>query len=57
MSNLGDIYYKLGRHPEALELQVKTLEFRRRVLADNHPEIGANCFLLFIGPVIRHVLF
>ena len=40
MNNLADTYSALGRHQDALELQEKTLEFRRRVLPQNHPEIG-----------------
>ncbi len=40
MNNLADTYSALGRHQDALELQEKTLEFRRRVLPQNHPDIG-----------------
>jgi hypothetical protein len=40
MNNLADTYSALGRHEDALELQEKTLEFRRRVLPQNHPDIG-----------------
>jgi hypothetical protein len=40
MNNLADTYGALGRHEDALELQEKTLEFRRRVLPQNHPDIG-----------------
>ena len=40
MHNLADSYYHLGRHDEALEMREKTLEFRRRVLPENHPDIG-----------------
>ena len=40
MSNLAVSYSDLGRHEEALEMQEKTLEFRRRVLPENHPDIG-----------------
>ena len=40
MSNLALSYSALGRHQEALEMEEKTLEFRRRVLPENHPDIG-----------------
>jgi hypothetical protein len=40
MHGVAAMYSKLGRHPDALVLQEKTLEFRRRVLPENHPEIG-----------------
>ena len=40
MVNLATSYSYLGRHDEALEMREKTLEFRRRVLPENHPEIG-----------------
>ena len=40
MNNLADSYSDLGRHQEAVEMEEKTLEFRRRVLPENHPDIG-----------------
>ncbi len=40
MGNLANTYSKLGRHQDALELKEETLEFRRRVLPENHPHIG-----------------
>ena len=40
MGNLAATYSELGRHQDALALQEKTLEFRRRVLPQNHPDIG-----------------
>ena len=40
MCNLSCTYSELGRYRDALELQEKTLEFRRRVLPENHPDIG-----------------
>ena len=40
MGNLADTYSALGRHQDALLLQEQTLEFRRRVLPQNHPDIG-----------------
>ena len=44
MSNLAATYDALGRQQDALALEEKTLEFRRRVLPQNHPEIGISCF-------------
>jgi hypothetical protein len=40
MTNLANTYSALGRHQDALVLQKKTLEFQRRVLPENHPDIG-----------------
>jgi hypothetical protein len=40
MYNLGNLYGKLGRHHEALELEEKALEFRKRIFPENHPAIG-----------------
>ncbi len=42
MCNLTTTYSALGRHQDALAMGEKTLEFRRRVLPENHPEIGAT---------------
>jgi hypothetical protein len=42
MGNLASRYSALGRHQDALVLQEKTLEFRRRVLPENHPDIGVT---------------
>ena len=42
MHNLAATYGKLGRHQDALALQEKTLELRRRVLPENHPGIGVT---------------
>jgi len=44
MANLASTYSKLGRHQDALVLHQKALEFRRRVLPENHPEVGMSCF-------------
>ena len=44
MGNLAATYSALGRHQDALLLQEKTLVFYRRVLPENHPDIGASCF-------------
>ncbi len=40
MGNLAVTYRDLGRHQEALMMGEKTLEFWRRVLPENHPQIG-----------------
>jgi len=40
MSNLAITCGALGRHQDALVLLEKTLEFFRRTLPENHPEIG-----------------
>ena len=42
MNNLAATYSALGRHQDALVMGEKTLEFRRRVLPENHPNIGAT---------------
>ena len=40
MGNLAQTYSDLGRHEDALAMQERVLEFRRRVLPPNHPDIG-----------------
>ena len=40
MNNLDVTYYDLGRHEDALVLGERVLEFQRRVLPENHPDIG-----------------
>ena len=42
MGNLAAAYSALGRHQDALVMGEKMLEFRRRVLPENHPDIGAT---------------
>ncbi len=49
MSNLAIVYGKVGRHQDALVMQEKALEFQRRVLPENHPDIGATCFNISIS--------
>ena len=44
MSSLAVTCSALGRHQDALVLHEKTLEFQRRVLPENHPDIGTSCF-------------
>ncbi len=43
MSNLATTYSALGRHADALAMGERVLEFQRRVLPANHPEIGEGC--------------
>jgi len=43
MNNLASTYSELGRHADALAMGERVLEFRRRVLPANHPEIGGGC--------------
>ena len=43
MSNLATTYYTLGRHADALAMFERVLEFQRRVLPANHPDIGEGC--------------
>jgi hypothetical protein len=43
MNNLATTYSALGRHADALAMKEKVLEFERRVLPANHPDIGEEC--------------
>ena len=49
MNNIAAMYSALGRHQDALVLQEKTLEFWRRALPQNHPDLGASCFNLSLS--------
>ena len=40
MAWLADTYSALGRHADALAMQESVVEFYRRVLPENHPDIG-----------------
>ena len=40
MNNLANTYGDLGRYADALALKEKVLEFRRRVLPEDHPHLG-----------------
>jgi hypothetical protein len=42
MDNLAITYSDLGRHQDALVMLEKALEFRRRVLPENYPDIGVT---------------
>jgi tetratricopeptide (TPR) repeat protein len=46
MANVAAAYSALGRHQDALVMKEKTLEFQRRVLPENHPDIGISCLNL-----------
>ena len=54
MNNLAQTYSDLGRHDDALAMKERVLEFRRRVLPENHPSIGEGgvwygiCILLIV---------
>ena len=43
MNNLAATYTELGRHADALAMLERSLEFQRRVLPANHPDIGEGC--------------
>jgi hypothetical protein len=49
MVNLATTYNNVGRHQDALVLQEKALEIQRRVLPENHPDIGDTCFNISIS--------
>ena len=40
MNNLAVSYSALWRHEAALAMNERVLEFRRRLLPENHPDIG-----------------
>jgi hypothetical protein len=48
MNNLTRLYIKLGRYQDAVAMGEKALEFRRRVLPANHPDIGAARYILVV---------
>ncbi len=43
MGNVASTYSALGRHADALAMGERVLEFQRRVLPANHPDIGEGC--------------
>ncbi len=43
MGNLASTYSALGRLTDALAIKEMMLEFRRRVLPADHPDIGEGC--------------
>ena len=40
MNNLASTYSHLGRHADVLAMRERVLEFYRRVLPEDHPDIG-----------------
>jgi hypothetical protein len=52
MGNLASTYSALGRHADALAMEEKVLEFRRRVLPADHLDIGEG----FEGREAFHVV-
>jgi tetratricopeptide (TPR) repeat protein len=49
MGNIANSYCELGRHHEGLAMQEKVLAFQRRVLPENHPEIGTAYYNLALS--------
>jgi hypothetical protein len=45
MNSLASTYSALGRRADALAMNERVLEFRRRVLPADHPDIGEGCAL------------
>ncbi len=43
MKNLFETYSALGRHADALAMGERIMEFLRRVLPADHPNIGEGC--------------
>ncbi len=43
MNNLASTYEVLGRHADSLAMGEQALEFQRRVLPEDHPDIGEGC--------------
>ena len=48
MGNLAVIYGENGRNEDALDMDQRALEFQRRVLPENHPNIGLSALRLFL---------
>ena len=54
MGNLAGTYSALGRHSDALAMKESVLELYRRVLPEDHPDIGeghvwsAACVLVLL---------
>jgi tetratricopeptide (TPR) repeat protein len=48
MNSLADSYAALSRPDDALAMYEKALEFRRRVLPENHPDLGDSLYNLSI---------
>ncbi len=48
MSSLALSYAAVGRSDDALAMYEKALKFRRRVLPENHPDLGHSLYNLSI---------
>jgi hypothetical protein len=55
MNNLGTTYSKLGMHHDALKLQQTGLALWRRVLPEDHPDLGTGMANLAFSCVTRCV--
>ena len=57
MGNLAQTYYALGRHADALAMQERVLDLKRRFLPEDDPEIGehdmcSDSFFLHVSALI-----
>ena len=52
MSQLSWTYSDLGRHEDALAMKERVLELRRRVLPENHPDIGEEHMWIGVACVV-----
>jgi hypothetical protein len=52
---LADVYTKLRRHDDALQLYDNALRMRRRVLPPNHSSIGTMHFAVAFMPPITTI--
>ena len=52
MGNISATYRALGRYADELAMREQVLEFRRRVLPANHPDIGEGC----VGRDVLHAV-
>ena len=61
MLNTANAYIALGRYEDALHISKKVLDFQRRVLPENHPDIGEHPTLPPNPPfgftILRHAAF
>jgi len=46
---LAGTYSALGRHQDALIMEENTLQLLRRVLPEDHPDIGATDTIVFVS--------
>ena len=52
MGSLAATYSNLGRHNEALAMRERVLEFFRRVLPEDHPDIGEGHVWSSVGSCV-----